>query len=169
MNFCEYIKYYKIQKRIKKEKLRVGRIRPEAKGLLGAAAGCSSRPSRPHDPTGVAQQPLDPIGARAPPMVTARWPRARLVASNRAIRCGETGGDSSHRKRGRCWARRDRAGMHRGGDMTTGRRGWLRTVVFRWRGSPGDLQGPQQLHRGERRGEGVVPIEAGWHISMTHR
>jgi hypothetical protein len=38
MNFYEYIKYYEIQKWIKMEKLWVGRIRPEAEGLLGVAA-----------------------------------------------------------------------------------------------------------------------------------
>jgi hypothetical protein len=44
---------------------------------------------------------------------------AWLAASNRVMRCGETGGDNSCRKRGRCWARRDR-------------RGQLSTVMFRW-------------------------------------
>jgi hypothetical protein len=64
-NFYEYIKYYEIKKRIKKEKLRVGWIRPEAEGLLGVAASCGSGPSRPHGPTGVAQQPLSPAGSGA--------------------------------------------------------------------------------------------------------
>jgi hypothetical protein len=74
MNFYEYIKYYEIGKQIKKEKLRVGRIRLEAEGLLGAAAYCGSRPSRPdwHGPAATwparAQR-----GARTPPVVTAWW------------------------------------------------------------------------------------------------
>jgi hypothetical protein len=36
------------------------RIGPEAEGLLGVVACCGSWPSRPHDPTGAAQQPPRP-------------------------------------------------------------------------------------------------------------
>jgi hypothetical protein len=43
----------------------LGRIRPEAEGLLGVAANCGSRSSRPHDPTGAAQQPLGLAGSGA--------------------------------------------------------------------------------------------------------
>jgi hypothetical protein len=57
----------------------------------------------------------------------------------------------------------------RGGDVTTGRRGRLGTAVFRWRGGSGDLRGPQQLHGGERSGEGMAPIGAGWRGSTAHR
>jgi hypothetical protein len=42
-------------------------------------------------------------------------------------------------------------------------------AVFQWRGDSGDLRGPQQLHMGERRGEGAAPIGAGWHGSTAHR
>jgi hypothetical protein len=98
MNFCEYIKYYKIWKWITKEKLRVGRIRPEAGGLLGTAAYCDSQPSRPHGPTAAAQQPLSPTGSGAARCVRRPWLSRNghacsgglvwPVASNRATRCG---------------------------------------------------------------------------------
>jgi hypothetical protein len=56
----------------------VGRIRPEAEGLLGAAAYCGSRPSWPHDSTGAAQQPLGSVGSGA-----AR--HARTACGHRAV------------------------------------------------------------------------------------
>jgi hypothetical protein len=60
-------------------------------------------------------------------------------------------------------------GMHRGGGATTGRWGQLRMIVFRWWGGYVDLWGPQQLHGGERSGEGVAPIGVGWRGSTAHR
>jgi hypothetical protein len=127
-NFCEYIKYYEIRKWMKNEKLRVTRIRPEAKALLGVVAYYGSRPSRPHDPTGTAQQPLDPAGSGAPPVVTVRWRPTgwqgvgKLAGTARARKGegagqGGTGGDAPRR---RC---DDEATVRRrGGGVDSGRR-----------------------------------------------
>jgi hypothetical protein len=63
---------------------------------------------------------------------------APLAASNRAIGCGETDGDSSRRKRGRCRARRDRWGCTEGvarwwgGGVGREREKWGSVVVGRW-------------------------------------
>jgi hypothetical protein len=135
-NFYEYIKYYEFRKWNKKEKLRVGRIRLEAEGLLGMAAYHVSRPSLPHGPTSAAQQPLGSAGSGAACAHRSWSPRsghagggglAWPVASNRVTRCGETSGDSTHRKRGRCrarrgrWGRTEAAARRRGGGVSSGR------------------------------------------------
>jgi hypothetical protein len=60
------------------------------------------------------------------------WP----AASSWVIRCGGTSRDSSHRKRGRCQARRNRRGRTDGGGATTEWRGRLGMAAFRWRAAP---------------------------------
>jgi hypothetical protein len=76
----------------------VGRIRPEAEGLLSVAAYCGSRPSQPHGPTGAAQQPLSPAGSGP----------ARGVQSGNKVWGNRWG--QSRRKRGRCQKRWDQWG-----------------------------------------------------------
>jgi hypothetical protein len=83
-------------------------------------------------------------GAHAPPMGTARWPRARPAASNRVMRCREFSGDSSRGKRGRCRARRNWRGrtepatLRRGGEIGLG---WQRSGGGRLRRSSAALGG----------------------------
>jgi hypothetical protein len=143
----------KFKNEFKKGKLRVGRIRPEAKGLLGAAAGCpllrqpAVTASRPNwrGPTATRLGRLRHDAARTHHPWSPRGGHAhgsglaRLATSNRASMCGEIGGDSSSKKRGRCRARRDRRGhtettaQRRAGGVGSGRMcsvGGVAPVIF---------------------------------------
>jgi hypothetical protein len=103
-------------------------------------------------------------GARAPPVVIVRWPRAGRRASTtggiqpgnevRGIRRGKL----THQE-GEVSGKAGPAGMHRGGGTTTGRRGRLKTTTLRWRVAPavvGGLRGKGSgtATRAKERGEG---------------
>jgi hypothetical protein len=132
MNFeslKQFLEFKIIEKRKKFRRPILSQIRPEAEGLLVVATCCGSGPSQPHGPRALpSSQPARSAWARrrvhASPVVTTRWPRVRPAASDRATRCGESGGDSSCGKRGRCQARRNRQGR-------------TEAAVQRWRGEVG--------------------------------
>jgi hypothetical protein len=110
---------------------------------------------------------LGPAGSSATRRARCPWsPRdghtcggglARPAASSRATRCGGTGGDSSHKKRGRCRARWDRRrcteALHDEGAAESAQDGGI--PVEGGGGGSGDLWGPRQLqgvNGGVRRG-----------------
>jgi hypothetical protein len=141
-----FLEFKIIEKQNKIRRTVLGRIRPEAKGLLGAASCCGSGPSQPHGPRAwPSRQPTRPArarrGARARPVVTARWPRARCRAGAAgSIRPGdEVRGiwrRQLTREEGEVPGKAKPAGTHRGGGTTTGWRGQLGTTTFRWRAAP---------------------------------
>jgi hypothetical protein len=163
-------------KRKNSERAKSGpRLKPYCVRRPTAAVGHHGLTARLARPRSHSTRPARALrGARAPSLVTARWPRARRQASmaggiqpDNKVWVNRWG--QLAQEKGKVQGKVGPAGMHRGGGATTGRRGRLWMAVFRWRGGSGYIQGPQQLHRGERRGEGVAPIGAGWHGSMAQR
>jgi hypothetical protein len=134
-------------------------------GLMARLARHSSHSARPTRAR---------CGTRAPPVVTTRWPRAwRWAGAAGGIQPGDKVWGNRRgqltQEKGKLPGKAGLAQMHRGIGKTMGWWGRLGTVVFWWRGGSSDLQGPQQLHWGEQRGEGVAPIGLGWCGFTAHR
>jgi hypothetical protein len=99
MNFGS-LRYFWELKQLKTPDTVLGRIQPEAEGLLGVAACCGSGPSWPHGPRARPSSQLGPTGStarraeRAPALITVHGAPGviRSPAASPGTRCSGSGG-----------------------------------------------------------------------------